>query len=147
MNPASAKGWKIETSSDLYKKGPVTLTKLKDSVIEQHELKDAHEEAAAEKKQIAADTKSVDHNLAVVAGAERLKKFEAQLPGYSVTEIMAHVTETHRSEPTPSNSKGPKLTGSDLKGMIVALNGTPMAGNKNATIAEFTGLLRLARGN
>ena len=84
---------------------------------------------------------------AVAAGAERLKKFEAQLPGYSVTEIMAHVAETYRSAPTPSNSKGPKLSQPDLKEMIVALNGTPSAANKNATIAEFTGLLRLARGN
>ena len=82
---------------------------------------------------------------AVVAGADRLKKIEAQLPSYSVAEIMAHVT--YRSAPTPSNSKGPKLSQPDLKEMIVALNGTPSAANKNATIAEFTGLLRSARGN
>ena len=84
---------------------------------------------------------------AVVAGADRLKKFEAQLPGYSVTEIMAHGSETYRSAPTPSNSKGPKLSQPDLKETIVALNGTPSAANKNATVAEFTGLLRSARGN
>ena len=47
---------------------------------------------------------------AVVAGTDWLKKFEEQLPGYSVAEIMAHATETCRSAPTPTNSKGPKLT-------------------------------------
>ena len=59
----------------------------------------------------------------VVAGADWLKNFEEQLPGCSVAEIMAHATETCRSAPTPTNSKGPKLTGSDMKQMIVALNG------------------------
>ena len=84
---------------------------------------------------------------AVVAGADRLQKFEAQLSGYSVAEIMAHVTETYRSAPTPTNRKGPKLTGPELKETIVALNGTPSAANENGAIAQFAGLLRSARGN
>jgi hypothetical protein len=146
MNPASQKGWKIETSSDLYKKGPVTLTKIKNNVIQQHSLKDAHEKAAAEKKQKTLDTKAANHNLAVVAGTDLLKKFEDQLPGHSVAEIMAHA-ETYRSAPTPTNSKGPKLTGPDMKQMIVALNGTPVAASKSGIIAEFAGLLRSARGH
>ena len=84
---------------------------------------------------------------AVVAGTDWLKKFEEQLPGCSVAEIMAHATETCRSAPTPTNSKGPKLTGSDTKQMIVALNGTPVATSKSGIIAELAGLLRSARGH
>ena len=84
---------------------------------------------------------------AVVAGTDWLKNFEEQLPGYSVAEIMAHATETYRSAPTPTNSKGPKLTGPDMKQMIVALNGTPVATSKSGIIAEFAGLLRSARGH
>ena len=80
---------------------------------------------------------------AVVAGTDWLKKFEEQLSGYSV----AHATETYRSAPTPTNSKGPKLTGSDMKQMIVALNGTPVATSESGIIAEFAGLLRSARGH